>query len=253
MGSPQDVHYMKGRTQGGRSPRSRKRRASSPRPIRQGGHSECLLLPSQRAFGADGREREVESARLRSFTARFDFVWVAPDDVALLPRGPSTFAPFLDTRCLFLAFTRFWFFLLRFGCWCYYFGSSTLAADTVGSSALLPSAAALWHVWYVPSLYSCYLVCCDLQACTSLDATPLMAMQAWSPSILTFMRPRPCGCANLHLLRWPFMSAFYRRHVRRRRPPLWSAPPPPLPLPLRFWASFDGYAILHSTLSASSR
>jgi len=144
-------------------------------------------------------------------------------------------------------------FLLRFGCWCYYFGSSTLAADTVGSSALLPSAAALWHVWYVPSLYSCYLVCCDLQACTSLDATPLMVMQAWPPSILTFMRPRPCGCANLHLLRWPFMAAFYRRHVRRRRPPLWSAPPPPLPLPLRFWASFDGYAILHSTLSASSR
>ena len=55
MGSPQDVHYMKGRTQGGRSPRSRKRRASSPRPIRQGGHSECLLLPSQRAFGAPAR------------------------------------------------------------------------------------------------------------------------------------------------------------------------------------------------------
>ena len=140
MGSPQDVHYMKGRTQGGRLPRSRKRRASSPRPIRQGGHSECLLLPSQRAFGADGREREVESARLRSFTARFDFVWVAPDDVALLPRGPSTFAPFLDTRCLFLACTRFWFFCCA-------------------SAAGITLAAALWpHI-----LLAAALCCLQLQ------------------------------------------------------------------------------------------
>ena len=186
MGSPQDVHYMKGRTQGGRLPRSRKRRASSPRPIRQGGHSECLLLPSQRAFGARGRRERERWMRLSVRSRR------APTSSKPRPTTshcfqvvrfhsqssstPAVYYPLVPACGLCFALAA---------------GMALAAApwlQVLSCSGALPAlAAALWHVWYVPAIHaalSCRLVMPPIHV-------GLGAMVEWSYSLRHHHR---CHC-----------------------------------------------------------